>query len=139
MRVLHIAKHLSDLILAAARDAFPNECCGLIEGVAQDEGWRALALHPARNLASNPEAEFLVDPQTQFDLLHRLRGTERRIIGCFHSHPNGDAAPSDTDRAGALEPDFVWVIAAGNPQCGFALNAFLVGPVNEFLPLALRD
>jgi proteasome lid subunit RPN8/RPN11 len=118
---LEIPKILSAKILAAVTHALPNECCGLIEGVRDKNGWRALALHETKNLAGNPRAHFLIDPEAQFLLLRRLRGTGREIIGCYHSHPNGEPAPSATDLASAAEEDFLWLIAGGNPQ---SLRAF---------------
>ncbi len=108
---LVIASDLVDAIGRAAANAYPNECCGLIEGVSAEDGWRALAVHEARNLADDPARHFLVDPEIQFRLLRALRGTGREIIGCFHSHPNGRAEPSPRDREGAGEDHFVWVIA----------------------------
>ena len=108
---LRISKKLIGDILAAAARAYPNECCGLIEGVRDGNGWRALALHEAKNLAEDPSAHFLDDPQTHFGLLRALRGTAREIIGCYHSHPDGAPVPSDTDRASASEDGFLWLIA----------------------------
>jgi proteasome lid subunit RPN8/RPN11 len=96
---------------AEARAAFPRECCGLIEGVREGDAARALKLHPARNLASEPD-RFEIDPAAQFALLRALRGTERAVIGCYHSHPNGKAEPSPRDREGAGEEGFVWLIVA---------------------------
>ena len=107
-----------------AESTYPNECCGLIEGVDTEEGWEALAVHEAANLAENPARRFLIDPQAQFDLLRTLRGTSRRVIGCFHSHPEGNREPSATDRAEASESNFLYLIAAGGPDTGFALNAY---------------
>ena len=140
MRILYLASHMRDEIIAAAQEAFPRECCGMIEGVAVEDGWRVLAIHPARNVADDPERKFLIDPQTHFELLRALRGTDRRIIGCFHSHPNGRAIPSAADRAGAIEPDFVWLVAAGTRESGFVLGAYLFAEQErDFVPLTLHD
>src|SRR6266436_5579420 len=123
-RVLHLADELAAAVLQAAARAYPNEACGLIEGIDTADGWRALAIHEAANVAGDPARRFLVDPEVQFALLRKLRGTERRIIGCFHSHPNGRAEPSATDRANAYESDFLYLIAAGTTDV-FTLKAFL--------------
>ena len=108
---LQLPATLRTEILDAAAQAYPDECCGLIEGTRDGSGWRALALHEAKNLAEDPSAHFLVDPQTHFGLLRALRGTAREIIGCYHSHPDGAPVPSDTDRASASEDGFLWLIA----------------------------
>ena len=97
-----------------------------------------LAIHNARNLAEDPASHFLVDPQSHFELLRSLRGSERRIIGCFHSHPNGRAAPSASDRSQAIEDDFVWLIASGEKVDAFELNAYVFANITDgFVPLIL--
>ena len=124
-RVLKLSDELAAAILLAAMRAYPDECCGLIEGIDSAEGWEALAVHEAANLAEKPARRFLVDPQAQFDLLRALRGTPRRVIGCFHSHPDGSSEPSAIDRAEANESNFLYLIAGGGPEMGFALNAYV--------------
>src|SRR6185312_10543713 len=91
--------------------AFPRECCGLIEGFTEADQFRATRLHPARNLADAPD-RFEIDPADQFAAAKsaRLRGTA--IIGCYHSHPDGEPKPSNTDLARAGEENFLWLIAA---------------------------
>jgi proteasome lid subunit RPN8/RPN11 len=111
---LALPEDLRHQILAAARAAFPRECCGLILGVralgAQDGiDAHALALHPARNLATHSD-RFEMDPVDQFAALRMARATGQAVIGCYHSHPNGLAWPSLRDLAGAGEEGFLWLI-----------------------------
>jgi proteasome lid subunit RPN8/RPN11 len=123
-------------IASEARDAGARECCGLIEGVREGESVRAIALHPARNVAECDDG-FVIDPGTQFALLRRLRGTDRAIVGCYHSHPNGRAEPSARDREGAGEAGFVWVIAAvQDGEVGLAAHVF-ESPGFRAIPLRL--
>jgi proteasome lid subunit RPN8/RPN11 len=138
MPTLQLNTDLRKKILSAAKESCPSECCGLLEGIETEDGWGVLAVHPARNLADNPARHFLIDPQTHFEVLRSLRGTERRIIGCFHSHPNGLAAPSAKDREEAIESGFIWIVAAGDGQEDFTLKAYLFTGA-EFAPVPLRD
>jgi proteasome lid subunit RPN8/RPN11 len=109
---------------AEARAAFPRECCGLIEGVRDARRIVACALHPARNLADAPD-RFVIDPAEHFRLLRALRGTERAIIGCYHSHPGGMPVPSEHDCAMAIDDGFVWLIAASTAAGHVTLAAHL--------------
>lgn len=109
LRALILPEDLAAQLAALARTAFPAECCGLIEGRLEGQSARALALHPTRNLGEGPD-RFEIDPAVQIRLLKALRGSDRAVIGCFHSHPNGRAEPSTTDLAGAGEEGFVWLI-----------------------------
>jgi proteasome lid subunit RPN8/RPN11 len=119
-----LAQNLRDILVAAAQEAFPHECCGLIEGVRSQSLVRALALHPTRNLASRPE-RFEIDPAAHIALLKTLRGSGREIVGCYHSHPNGSTELSAWDRQGAFEKDFLWLLIA-------------IVPSHEGLPTAKR-
>lgn len=107
MAALHLPRDLRGQIEREASDAFPRECCGLIEGVRDGAAVRVLALRPSRNLAPEPD-RFEIDPARHIALLRALRGTEREIVGCYHSHPGGGSEPSARD--GGM--DFVWLIAA---------------------------
>jgi proteasome lid subunit RPN8/RPN11 len=137
-RVLHLPDALAARVLVAASRAYPNECCGLIEGTDSDGGWRALVIHESPNIAEDPRRRFLIDPQAQFDLMRRLRGATTRVIGCFHSHPDGEAKPSPADRAEAYETDFLYLIAGGSPDV-FTLKAYLFTDDAGFSPIAISS
>jgi proteasome lid subunit RPN8/RPN11 len=137
-RTLHLPDDLAARVLLAASRAYPNECCGLIEGAATPDGWRALQIHEANNIAEDPRRRFLIDPQAQFDLMRRLRDSDTRIIGCFHSHPDGEPTPSATDRAEAYESDFLYLIAAGQPDI-FTLKAYHFTDPTGFSPVSISS
>jgi len=135
-RTLHLPDELAARVLLAASGSYPNECCGLIEGAETADGWHALAIHEAKNIADEPARRFLIDPQAQFDLMRRLRNADTRIIGCFHSHPDGEPKPSATDRAEAYETDFLYLIAGGSPDV-FTLKAYLFTDGTGFSPIVI--
>jgi proteasome lid subunit RPN8/RPN11 len=110
-------------ILTEASAAFPRECCGLLEGVCEGADFRVTALHPARNLADAAD-RFEIEPRDHLAAQKQARANGLALIGCYHSHPDGAAEPSATDRAGAGEEDFVWLIA-GLASGTAVLNAFV--------------
>ena len=97
---------LETIAAHAQRDA-PLECCGLLVGAGDlvDEAV------PARNVLADV-SRYQLDPAAHFDLIRRLRGTARTIVGTYHSHPRTPAAPSPRDLAEAHYPDFVWLIVS---------------------------
>ena len=103
-----------------ARAAFPGECCGLLEGARAEQGdvFHVTALHPARNLSPTCD-RFEIAPQDHIQALKAARANGRRLIGCYHSHPQGRARPSPADARGAGEEDFLWLIAAGEELAAF--------------------
>lgn len=118
-------------LAAEARAAYPNECCGLIEGARDTR--TVTALHPVKNLNAAPD-RFDIDPAEHIRLLRTLRGTGRGIVGCYHSHPNGSGEPSATDRDRALDEEFVWLIqpvaaAGAGVPCAFVFRAGAFHPL----------
>ena len=106
-------------ILDEARSAHPAECCGLVLGGRDGQRFNVLALHPARNLSADPH-RFEIDPRDGIAAQKGAREQGRVVIGCYHSHPDGQAMPSIADRAGAAENGFLWLIAGGD-----VVNAFV--------------
>ena len=119
--ILALPDALRGEIARAARDAFPRECCGLIEGARDGESWTASALHPARNLATSAD-RFEIDPADHFRAQRMARANGGMIIGCYHSHPNGNAEPSARDGEGA--DGFLWLIAALTAHAPVTLSAW---------------
>lgn len=103
---------LADALRASARAAHPNECCGLLEGARDGDIFRVHALHPARNLAPRSD-RFEIDAVDHIAAQKAARANGRAIVGCYHSHPDGAPQPSPTDRMGAAQNDFLWLIVAG--------------------------
>ncbi len=97
-------------ILAAARAAHPLEACGLLIGPSEG---RINAATIARNIAARREQQFEIDPGHLARWQRESREQGQRIIGCWHSHPNGQLAPSADDHHGAQWPGLLWLIVAG--------------------------
>lgn len=113
---------------AAAAAAHPFEACGLLLG----EGGRIVAARETANVHPSPRTHFEIDPQALIDAHRAARaGDETQVIGYFHSHPAGAAAPSATDRACAAGDGRIWAIIAGDEMTfwrdekqGFAALSF---------------
>ncbi len=74
---------------------------------------RILEATVARNVARDPSIRFEIDPAHLFDAHRRGRAGPDRIVGCWHSHPNGRAEPSRHDREGVSDEGWLWLIIAG--------------------------
>ena len=104
--------HLDSLV-ASAEAAYPEESCGLLEGVCERELLRVTRVHPSKNVALlNRSTRFEVDPSLILRLQRELRDGPTGIVAVYHSHPSGLPRPSDTDLASALDPGKAWFITA---------------------------
>ncbi len=96
-----------DAIVRHAREALPNECCGLLvgRGTTVEEAVRTV------NLRASPSA-YLIDPAAHFATLRRARAEGREILGAYHSHTHSPAVPSASDVRESHYPEFVHVIVS---------------------------
>jgi proteasome lid subunit RPN8/RPN11 len=99
---------LLDQICRDAAVSPTHEICGLLLG---DER-RVDAIVPTANVAADPARWFEIDPAALFAALRAERAGGPRVIGHYHSHPNGSAEPSPRDAA-AAEPGKLWLIVGG--------------------------
>ena len=101
MRAIEIPAALLDRIYAHARTAFPDECCGYLVGTAE----RVEAIVRCRNAQEDGELDpdrgadrgFVIAGRELFDFARSFDG-ERPARIVYHSHTNGRAYFSDTDR-----------------------------------------
>jgi proteasome lid subunit RPN8/RPN11 len=101
-----ISDGVADAILTHARDAAPEECCGLLLGSAS----RMTQAVPARNIADDRLRKYLIDPHDHLRAIRLARQRGEDVVGAYHSHPRSPAVPSATDAAEGFA-NFVFVIA----------------------------
>ena len=124
---------------AAARHAYPNEACGLLIG----SGGHIVRAVETANLAAERgrgRDRFEVDARVHLKLQREMRQSGETILGVFHSHPEGRAAPSETDRAAAAYSGWIWLITAVNARGDCRTRAFRDGGGGDFerCELAIR-
>ena len=94
-------------ILAHARAQAPRECCGLLVG----QGQVVEDCIRSRNVDPNPN-RYEIDALLHIAANRRLRGSGKAVVGAYHSHPHSAPLPSESDRAEAYYPDFIWLIVS---------------------------
>lgn len=87
-----LCARLTDL----AHAALPAEACGLLLGHAGC----VEALLAVRNVAASPVDAFELDPGDVVAAEQQARAHGLEIVGVWHSHPRGEAEPSEADRRG---------------------------------------
>jgi proteasome lid subunit RPN8/RPN11 len=136
--VILLPAALLDRIATAAQTAYPEECCGLLIGFREPDGRvRVTEIAESANVAPPPRRNrFEVDPALRFSVMRRLRGTREKIVGHYHSHPDGPARPSAYDAASAYEPELFWLIVAVVKGEAHQVAAFRFDPsLCEFHPM----
>ncbi len=98
-----------DSVVAHAREAVPNEACGLLEARPDRGGWTVVRAIRCPNLAAAPRHQFQLDPLAFLAAENQARARGNRVIALYHSHPRGPGCLSDTDREQAW-PELVQVL-----------------------------
>lgn len=79
--------------------AYPAECCGLLIGSIEQGERRVAEVVPVRNDRRGEDGRrgFRISPEAYWRLERRARLAGRKIVGVYHSHPDGPADPSEAD------------------------------------------
>lgn len=101
------SRHIEQLLSWAAL-GHPYEICGIVWG----QGNRIVEIEAAPNVADNPDRFFEIEPAALIAAHRRARGQVVKVIGYYHSHPNGKAEPSEHDKNQAALDDKYCIIIA---------------------------
>lgn len=89
---MRVKRSVIEAVVAHAREDLPNECCGLISGA----GEILERAHRTRNAEQSP-LRYSVHPMDQFQVMEAIEERGEELLGIYHSHPNSEAWPSQTD------------------------------------------
>jgi proteasome lid subunit RPN8/RPN11 len=85
-------------MLAHAQAAYPNECCGVMVGLAEGEEKTVRAAVPLDNAFEGEQRErYLLRPEDLLRADREARARQMDVIGIYHSHPDCGAYFSKTD------------------------------------------
>lgn len=126
-----ISRSLLDAIVARAAASADVEVCGLLLGRRGDGRARITAAPAATNVSSRPQDSFELDPAALFAAHRGERAGGAVLLGHYHSHPRGPAAPSPRDAA-AAEPGRLWLILGGG-----AARLWLASADGDFVAVPL--
>lgn len=109
--MIKISKQLFGKIENKALDDLPYEACGLLLGSRATDYITISDVAFSENVSEdNPTRSFEIDPSLYVKLQKQARAGGPDIIGVWHSHPNGNPIPSETDKERSVECNWVWLI-----------------------------
>lgn len=121
--MLQLGQNEYDLILKHAFEGLPNEACGLIGGIIENEIKIVKEVYLLRNLDESNE-HFSMDPMEQLASVKDLRKKGYLLFGNFHSHPETPSRPSEEDIRLAYDSNASYLILSLQYKEQSVLKAF---------------
>lgn len=100
-------------IRARSEESYPEECCGFLFGVREDQRIVVDEDLATPNVAEPDERtrRFVIEPKALLRVMRESREEGREVVGFYHSHPNHPAELSPTDLTfAAFWPRTLWLI-----------------------------
>tara|TARA_B110000014_G_scaffold220077_1_gene175941 strand:- start:55 stop:447 length:393 start_codon:yes stop_codon:yes gene_type:complete len=86
----------------------PNESCAILFG----KNNQILDIFLAENIDKSP-VNFTISNKQLIEAYKIAEDKKMDVVGIFHSHPNSDAYPSNTDKKFMQSNPVVWIIYSG--------------------------
>jgi len=133
---LTIPQHLYAELRAHGEETYPNECCGIMLGTADEQSITVATLLRAGNTRTDSaHNRYHIAPQELIAAQREGRKLGLDIVGFYHSHPDHPAQWSTTDFAEAHWFGCAYVITSvdGDKTTGTAqiTNSFLLSGTGE--------
>jgi [CysO sulfur-carrier protein]-S-L-cysteine hydrolase len=113
---LIVSRNCYDAMIAHAKAALPNECCGLLAGTIVRDGsaveiptGKVAKAYPLVNELASPR-EYLSDARSMLAAEKDMRRHKLEVLAVYHSHPTTHPVPSVKDCERNYSPNVVNVI-----------------------------
>ena len=116
-------------ILEHAKKELPDEACGLIGGVKEDNDKIIKKVYLLTNIDHSNE-HFTLDPKEQLKAIKDMRANGFVPLGNWHSHPESPSRPSDDDKRLAYDSTASYMILSLMDKENPVLNSFSIDGTN---------
>ncbi len=112
MQKIILTESQKQLLSNHADDEKPNESCALLFGTENEGKIKVEKVFLTKNIEESP-VNFTISAEQRLEADKMERELGLKIIGVFHSHPNSEAVPSNTDKKFMELNPVVWIIFSG--------------------------
>ena len=112
MQKIILSKLQKKILLDHTCKEEPNEACAILYGNKIEEENTVKEIWLTKNSNTSP-IEFSLSAEQTWEMDQKRKELNLEIIGIFHSHPKGEAYPSNTDKKFMENNPYVWIIYSG--------------------------
>lgn len=114
-------------------DTFPEECCGVLTGLYENNIPVVIGIKRMRNTnAGSRNTRYNIDPLDFVKLERELDESELEMIGIYHSHPNYPSKPSKFDLDHAW-PNISYVVLSVQDGKAELLTSWRLDKTDSFI------
>ena len=126
MRKITIKKDDVNRIIEHAKNRLPDEACGLIGGIDNEDGVREIRKVYFLTNTDHSREHFSIDPKEQLQAVKDMRSEGIKPLGNWHSHPESPSRSSDEDIRLAVDSEASYLILSLMDIDNPVLNSFHV-------------
>ena len=112
MECLVLAQKEKDKLVDHAIEQQPSESCAMLFGKKVGDDWNVKEVFLTQNM-DNSQINFTISPEELLKGYQIAQKNQLEVVGVFHSHPNSDAIPSNTDKKFMQNNPVPWIIFSG--------------------------
>lgn len=112
MQKIIISESQKKILSRHADNEKPNESCAILFGTVDDQKTIVKEIFLTKNIDESP-VNFTISNEQLIKCYKTAEEKKMEVVGIFHSHPNSEAYPSNTDKKFMYSNPVVWVIYSG--------------------------
>lgn len=112
MQKIIISESQKKILSDNADNEKPNESCAILFGRIDEQKTIVKEIFLTKNIDESP-VNFTISPEQLIKCYKTAEEKKMEVVGIFHSHPNSEAYPSNTDKKFMYSNPIVWVIYSG--------------------------
>ena len=90
----------------------PNESCAVLFGSVNEQNSIVKEIFLTENIDDSP-VNFTISNEELLKVYKTAEDKKMQVVSIFHSHPNSEAYPSETDKKFMQSNPVVWIIYSG--------------------------
>ena len=112
MEFIVLAQKEKNKLVTHAISEQPNESCAMLFGKKVGDNWNVKEVFLTQNI-DDSQTNFTISPEELLKGYQIAEKNQLEVVGIFHSHPNSDAIPSNTDKKFMQNNPVPWIIFSG--------------------------
>jgi len=112
LQKISITESQKKILVNHADNEKPNESCAILFGKIEAQKTLVKEIFLTKNIDESP-INFTISNEELIKVYKIADEKNMQVVGIFHSHPNSDAYPSNTDKKFMFSNPVVWIIYSG--------------------------